>query len=574
MCNMKCPKCQSEVRDNAKFCSKCGCNLSMVQPVKMEVPDMQICVGCGTKLAQGAKFCTVCGTPVVGAQTQQASITEEPVVEEPKTEVEQPAVPEEPKAEEPRIELEQPIVPQEPKVEEPKVAVEQPIVPEEPKVEVYKQKQPVIPEEPKNEVPKQEQSVIPQELKTEEKVVTVVPQQQIYGNMVQPNQPQPIPQPVNNIPETKKPTKNKNVKIAIIAALGVVVAVVAIVAVVLLVWKGKITLPISGQKTETVVETGSEATSEEETQASETSESSQTQVDVEELIASADDTLSSGKEMIEKDEELLNGIDTIKSAIDQYKEKSAEVGDSEVIADRIKDAYTSYTQAVIKRKDILSGQNLSGGIYGQVMNEMNAAISYGEELNNEGYKVDFASLTAVRDAFDTLYRAQIIKAFDEFTQREAWSRTEAWNLMSDTPDNMFENSDLDNPIRLRYAYALAWWTQKQIETDMASGIITGKGAALKIADVIEATDYNLMLIDMYIQFMNEAGEDCSAVATAYNEVIAHIAETQGLNIGTDVDLAHFWYFNDFGENSVDATNGVTQENREWIRNRMSTVELK
>ena len=25
---MKCPKCQSEIKDNAKFCTKCGCNLA------------------------------------------------------------------------------------------------------------------------------------------------------------------------------------------------------------------------------------------------------------------------------------------------------------------------------------------------------------------------------------------------------------------------------------------------------------------------------------------------------------------------------------------------------------------
>ena len=31
--------------------------------------------------------------------------------------------------------------------------------------------------------------------------------------------------------------------------------------------------------------------------------------------------------------------------------------------------------------------------------------------------------------------------------------------MDDT-DSMFSSDDLDDPIRLRYCYALAWWTQK------------------------------------------------------------------------------------------------------------------
>ncbi len=25
---MKCPKCQSEIKDNGKLCTKCGCNLA------------------------------------------------------------------------------------------------------------------------------------------------------------------------------------------------------------------------------------------------------------------------------------------------------------------------------------------------------------------------------------------------------------------------------------------------------------------------------------------------------------------------------------------------------------------
>ena len=46
-------------------------------------------------------------------------------------------------------------------------------------------------------------------------------------------------------------------------------------------------------------------------------------------------------------------------------------------------------------------------------------------------------------------------------------------------------------------------------------------------------------------------------------------------IGQDIPLDHFWYFNDFGEYSGDmedgSTNGVTPENRQWIRDRMANV---
>ena len=32
---MKCPKCQTEIKSNAKFCTKCGCNLA-VEMSKMQ----------------------------------------------------------------------------------------------------------------------------------------------------------------------------------------------------------------------------------------------------------------------------------------------------------------------------------------------------------------------------------------------------------------------------------------------------------------------------------------------------------------------------------------------------------
>ena len=80
-----------------------------------------------------------------------------------------------------------------------------------------------------------------------------------------------------------------------------------------------------------------------------------------------------------------------------------------------------------------------------------------------------------------------------------------------------------------------------------------------------------MMIHYYITYMRDAGEDCSEVEAAYNNIVAHLEETQGIRIGVDVALDHFWYFNDFGTYSVDDMNGVTQENRQWIRDRMSAV---
>ena len=289
------------------------------------------------------------------------------------------------------------------------------------------------------------------------------------------------------------------------------------------------------------------------------------------LFSVPDELLETGKSQITKDTELVDGINNLAEAMHQFAKEAEEAGDVSLASERIEDAYDIYSSAVIQHKAFLEKQALSGAIYSQILLELDEAISLGNDLAEKGYAVNMSLLKDSRSDFETSYADKVITTFDEFTTRETWSRTEAWNLMSATADNMFDTSDLDNPIRLRYAYALSWWTQKQIETELSYGTITLKGAAIKIANMIDIMDYNPMMIQYYITYMNAVGEDCTEVSNAYNEIVEHIARSQGIRIGTDIDLPHFWYFNDFVNHPVDDVNGVTQENRQWIRGRMGYV---
>ena len=52
--------------------------------------------------------------------------------------------------------------------------------------------------------------------------------------------------------------------------------------------------------------------------------------------------------------------------------------------------------------------------------------------------------------------------------------------------------------------------------------------------MIETMDYNPMMINYYISYMNDAGEDCSEVSQAYDDIVNQLSQTQGIVIGQDI----------------------------------------
>lgn len=537
---MKCPRCQAENNAQARFCVQCGCDLSTVGQMyggnKMQ--GAVHCARCGAILPTGVRFCTGCGAPIGNTFTQQQDND----------------------SDEGTMILEESYAGQDDDSEGTMIL-------EESNSEQNDGSEGTIVLE-QNPMPF---TVNPSDITQmlSDTMGNEVNHGNYYDNNMHENSNN-INQEGNvqrNIPprNTSQNKSNNTVKV-VIGLLCIMIAAAAVVLV--LVWKGIVKLPFdlpiipaSKPESETTTEPLSTDVVDEKESGSGVSE---------EQLINADKDLSIGKEKIENIEELIDGMEKIHSAMDQYKALADEFGMSEAVSEHMADAYDVYASAIIKHKDMMAEQELSGGIHEQIMNEFGQAVAYAEEITAVGFEVDTSLLISERDGFDTSYRNRIIKAFNEFASRDSWSRTEAWNLMDDT-DSMFASDDLDNPIRLRYCYALAWWTQKQIESELGSGTITQKGAALKIANILEATDYNLMLVDYYIQYMHSEGQDCSMVETAYSEILDKLADTQGLHIGEDIDMAHFWYFNDFGQYSVDDKNGVTTENRQWIRQRLNSV---
>jgi hypothetical protein len=384
-------------------------------------------------------------------------------------------------------------------------------------------------------------------------------------------QAQNAPRPANPTApaNAKKPEKKKGGNGVIIAIAAVAVVAVIGVAIGLMFAKGIIKLPGSlGTESEEV--TG-EALSEEavENATGENQETAASDVDVEALVSDIDASVEEAKSMLDDDTQVLDGMDKLRTAMDDYLAKSEEVGGyNETIDQKINAAYSDYVDGVNRRLNFLSAQTLSGSIYTQALDEIDAVIGYADTISAAGYSVDTTDLTAKREQFITDYRNNMIETFNEFSTREQWSRTEAWNLMS-TADQMYDESDMNDPIRLRFEYALAYFYQKEAETQYNDGTITAKGAAQKLAGVIPDTDYNLMLIYEYMVYMQEAGEDYSEVSDAYYDALYQIYDTQGIDLTSDIDIYKFWSFNSFDDYSSSVedgdVNGLSNDNRTYIR---------
>ncbi len=561
---MKCPNCQTELTGQEKFCIKCGTKIPKNMQPKAEEPKKE-------------------------------EVKQEPVAEEPKKE--------EVKAEQPVIVTPKPM--SEEKPQESKEPVKEPVKIEPVKPEI--KPEPDI-KDPESMIVKTPVSALPvfcikcgakmqPGAKFCTKCGTPVDQNQkpagassVVASTAKapatPVQSAPVQNaPVQNAPAGEEKAKKGSKGIILI----IVLAICALIVAILLALKatGVLSRITSGISQSTEEAADNDNNEEDEETPGEDEEEPEEDPEVAEArrqeISDIMDEIDAAVEEGDKSELITDDYGT---ALDGYIKLASKYELADDVSKEAAEVFEKYAQQVRNSIALLDGQHVSSGLYIQSREYYDEILGYADAMTNAGIKFDDCGIGAESDALIEVYRGKYIYAINEITSRENWSRDEAWELMEDAASIvdedgdriLFNEDDLDDPMRLRYIYSLAWKTRKDIETGIANGSMTYEDALDRIDSVLRDTDYNLMLLHDGIYYSDKAGIDSAPYMVAFNNEIEKMQEFDGVIVVLDpsktdethFEMNHFWIFNDISDGAdpayqVSFTNGTSATTRAWIR---------
>ena len=635
---MKCPNCQFENRDGAKFCKSCGFNLAALSQEAAPAPAPaapSVCASCGAALKPGAKFCTKCGTPVAAPATapQPEPIPEpEPIPVEESTPVPE-AVPE--------ITLEPETVPEpvpEPAVEptpvpEPEPIPEPAVCPncgavlkpnarfcskcgtslEAPSRPVAPQPDRIVEPAP-NPVPTPVPEPIPEPIPAPVPEPVPVPAPEpgpksfckscgtqlkpgakfcpICGASTDPNNSGAANDyPIDDLFDGIDDPPKKKKKPLLIVLLILIILLLLGGGVFALDKMGIIDLPFGDQEhiiSKPTEETEENPELEENGETEETAETEEEDIsaELEEKLAPIADQVAAGEEKLNSED--YGGASTdLSEALTAYADLVKEY-DSKTAADTVNpladDAFALYTKAVLAQVESWESQPVTAPLYQQIDSTLGDTVDFAAQLKESNLEINSEEIEENYAGFPDRYKEKYILTFNDLRTGDEWSRTTAWQYMQDAASvGLVDKENCDDPLTLRYAYALAWITQRDISEGMNDGSLTTEAAIDSILSLADSIDYNPVLMrDLAVYYQTAGNADASmTIQNACVDVYNYLANEENIylngadlfvpgrsssNASSTIALNDFWYFNDFVNYSPSSTNGVSLEGRQYIRN--------
>ena len=300
------------------------------------------------------------------------------------------------------------------------------------------------------------------------------------------------------------------------------------------------------------------------------------------LLASADEKAAAA-EVAYGNSSYMDAIAEGKEAIAAYREIAKANNLKDEAQEGIQKSFQTISNAAVTYGSFIEGQEMGSAGFNEVRNTVRPIMTLLDSLTEEGYTIDASALVEYYDGVIPRFRDYYIRKINEITEREQWSRDEAWTYAHQAysiQDNgevlLFDEYDLEDPLQMRFVYCRGWIYRKRCESGLADGSMSYAEAFDYMASVLEETDYNLLVLDDLITYGKAAGKNVKQYQDAYDAIVKEIQSEQGLTIinnggvnkGISIDMRKFWYFNDLdGEDAykVDDKNGTTKATREWIR---------
>lgn len=299
------------------------------------------------------------------------------------------------------------------------------------------------------------------------------------------------------------------------------------------------------------------------------------------LLDEADEKLANAKTAYDEENYSEGALPQSREALQDYLQITEDSKAQGELVDRVDDAYALYQAVIMRVSEGIMDQGPIPGGYEQISDYLKEAMDMANTLYENGYVVDNSEVSNLQDTLVNTYKEMYIQAINNITTYDHWSRDEAWNIAEQaynvgnengTPV-LFSLDDLDDPLRLRYEYCLAMVTRKRCETGLADGSMSYADAVQTLASILEETDYNPLLLQDMVNYGQQAGMNVENYRYAYEMILDIIQREEGITIGGDVNLDHFWYFNDLdGDSSYRVGDyGTTSYVRSWIRNNISGI---
>lgn len=252
-------------------------------------------------------------------------------------------------------------------------------------------------------------------------------------------------------------------------------------------------------------------------------------------------------------------------------------------------AFEMYTASILEQARVWEEQSPNAALYQQIEGTLSNSLDFADELTANGLSIDPTALNDSLSSLPERYKEKYILTFNELRTGDEWSRTTAWQYMQDAASaGLVDKNNPDDPLTLRYSYALAWITQREVTEGISNGDMSADDAVSYIISVMEPADYNPVLMRDLGTYLDTCGYYSSAdvIKNACFEMWNYMAYTENLyinpadmfipgktatNASSTIALNDFWYFNDFGDYSISDTNGVTPEGRQYIRDIFSAA---